>query len=102
MAILDCMELGYCITLRKAQDSQFPPIIIALQKGMIVDISHSGEQTFWDVIGESKKPVIASHSCVYNLCAHYRNLTDDQIRAIGNNGGVIFINFYRLCNIANS
>jgi membrane dipeptidase len=62
--------------------------------GMIVDISHSGEKTFWDVIRESKKPVIASHSCVYNLCAHYRNLTDEQIKAIGKNGGVIFINFY--------
>jgi membrane dipeptidase len=61
---------------------------------MIVDISHSGEKTFWDVIRESKKPVIASHSCVYNLCAHYRNLTDEQIKAIGKNGGVIFINFY--------
>jgi len=63
-------------------------------KGMIVDVSHSGEQTFWDVIGESKKPIIASHSCAYTLCAHYRNLSDKQIRAIGKNGGVIFLNFY--------
>ena len=63
-------------------------------KGMIIDVSHSGEQTFRDVIGESKKPIIASHSCVYNLCAHYRNLNDDQIRAIGKNNGVIFINFH--------
>jgi len=64
------------------------------QKGMIVDVSHSGEKTFWDVIEESKKPIIASHSCVYKLCAHYRNLKDDQIKAIGQNNGVIFINFY--------
>jgi membrane dipeptidase len=63
-------------------------------KGMIVDISHSGQQTFWDVIEESTKPIIASHSCVYNICAHYRNLNDEQIRAIGKNKGVIFINFY--------
>ena len=63
-------------------------------KGMIVDVSHSGEKTFWDVIEESTKPIIASHSCVYNLCSHYRNLKDDQIRAIGKNGGAIFINFY--------
>ncbi len=62
--------------------------------GMIVDVSHSGEQTFWDVISISKKPIIASHSCAYNLCWHYRNLKDDQIRAMGKNGGVIFINFY--------
>ena len=63
-------------------------------KGMIIDVSHSGEKTFWDVMEESKKPIIASHSCVYNLCAHYRNLSDDQIKAIGKNRGVIFINFY--------
>jgi membrane dipeptidase len=64
------------------------------EKGMIVDISHSGKKTFWDVIRESTKPIIASHSCVFDLCPHYRNLTDDQLRAIGENDGVIFINFY--------
>jgi membrane dipeptidase len=62
--------------------------------GMIVDISHSGEKTFWDVIEVSKKPIIASHSCAYKICSHYRNLKDDQIKAIGKNNGVIFINFY--------
>jgi membrane dipeptidase len=62
--------------------------------GMIVDVSHSGEKTFWDVIEVSKKPIIASHSCAYKLCSHYRNLKDDQIKAIGQNNGVIFINFY--------
>jgi membrane dipeptidase len=62
--------------------------------GMIIDVSHSGEQTFWDVINLSTKPIIASHSCTYKLCAHYRNLKDDQIKAIGKNNGVIFINFY--------
>jgi membrane dipeptidase len=62
--------------------------------GMIVDLSHSGEQTFYDVIRVSEDPVIASHSCVYSLCNHYRNLKDDQIRALAENGGVVFINFY--------
>ncbi len=62
--------------------------------GMIVDISHVGEQTFWDAINTSTKPVIASHSCVYNLCPHRRNLKDEQIKAIGKNGGVIQLNFY--------
>ena len=62
--------------------------------GMMVDISHVGEQTFWDAINTSTKPVIASHSGVYNLCPHRRNLKDDQIKAIGKNGGVIHINFY--------
>jgi membrane dipeptidase len=62
--------------------------------GMLVDLSHVGEQTFWDAINTSTKPVIASHSCVYNLCPVPRNLKDDQIRAIGKNGGVIQLNFY--------
>ena len=64
------------------------------QLGMMVDISHVGEQTFYDVIKTTTKPIIASHSSVYNLCPHPRNLKDEQIRAIGKNGGVIFINFY--------
>lgn len=64
------------------------------QLGMMVDISHVGEQTFKDVIGITKKPIIASHSSVYSLCPHPRNLKDEQIQAIGKNGGVIFINFY--------
>ncbi|RYY29169.1 MAG: membrane dipeptidase [Chitinophagaceae bacterium] len=62
--------------------------------GMIVDISHVGENTFDDVIRITSKPIIASHSSVYTLCPHQRNLKDDQIRAIAKNGGVIQINFY--------
>lgn len=62
--------------------------------GMLVDISHVGEQTFWDVINTTTKPVIASHSSVWNLCPHRRNLKDDQIKAIAKNGGVIHVNFY--------
>ena len=62
--------------------------------GMLVDVSHVGEQTFWDVMATTTKPVIASHSCVYALCPHFRNLKDDQIKAIGTNGGVIQVNFY--------
>ena len=61
--------------------------------GMMVDISHVGEQTFYDVIAITAKPVIASHSSVYNLCPHKRNLKDEQIKAIAKNGGVIQINF---------
>ncbi len=62
--------------------------------GMMVDVSHVGEKTFWDVISTTSKPVIASHSCAYALCPVPRNLKDDQIRAIGKNGGVIHLNFY--------
>jgi len=62
--------------------------------GMLIDISHNGEQTFWDVIKLTKKPIIASHSSVWKLCHHRRNLKDDQIKAIAKNGGVIHLNFY--------
>ncbi|MBC7721453.1 MAG: membrane dipeptidase, partial [Pedobacter sp.] len=62
--------------------------------GMIVDISHVGEQTFYDAIAATTKPVIASHSSVYSLCPVFRNLKDDQIKAVAKNGGVIQVNFY--------
>ncbi len=64
------------------------------QLGMLIDISHAGDQTFWDVIKLSSKPIIASHSSVYTLVPHRRNLKDDQIKAIAKNGGVIQINFH--------
>jgi len=62
--------------------------------GMMIDVSHSGDQTFWDVIRITNKPIIASHSSVYSLVPSRRNLKDDQIKAIANNGGVIMINFH--------
>ncbi|MBI4547460.1 MAG: membrane dipeptidase [Ignavibacteriae bacterium] len=61
--------------------------------GMMIDISHVGELTFWDVMKVTTKPVIASHSSVWTLCPHRRNLKDDQLKAIATNGGVVFINF---------
>ncbi|MBS1496306.1 MAG: dipeptidase [Bacteroidetes bacterium] len=61
--------------------------------GMIVDVSHVGEQTFWDIIKTTTKPIMASHSSVYSLVHHRRNLKDEQIKAIAKNGGVIQINF---------
>ncbi len=62
--------------------------------GMIVDISHASLDAVNEVLRISTDPIIASHSCVYELCPHDRNLTDNQIRAIAANGGVIGINFY--------
>lgn len=62
--------------------------------GMMVDVSHVGEKTFYDALRISTKPVIASHSCTYTLCPVPRNLTDDQIKMIGKNKGVIQLNFY--------
>lgn len=64
------------------------------QLGMMVDVSHVGEQTFWDAINTTTKPVIASHSCAYTLCPVFRNLKDDQLQAIARNGGVVHLNFY--------
>lgn len=62
--------------------------------GVMVDLSHVGVKTFFDAIKESKKPILVSHSCVYQLNPVPRNLNDDQIKAVGKNGGLISINFY--------
>ena len=61
---------------------------------VIIDVSHIGERSFWDIIDVSKEPVIASHSCVYNLRPHYRNLKDEQIIAIKKKQGAVFVNLY--------
>jgi membrane dipeptidase len=62
--------------------------------GVMIDLSHPGEQTFYDVLATTTKPVIASHSCSYTLNPVYRNLKDDQLKALAKNGGVVFVNFY--------
>lgn len=59
--------------------------------GIMIDVSHAGEKTFWDVIKLSSQPIIASHSSVQALCYHDRNITDKQMKAIADNGGVIQI-----------
>lgn len=62
--------------------------------GIIVDLSHTGEQTFYDAIATTTKPVLLSHSSVWNICPVFRNVKDDQIKAVAKNGGVICVNFY--------
>ena len=62
--------------------------------GVMIDLSHPGVKTFYDVLAITNKPVIASHSCSYALNPVPRNLNDDQLKALGKNGGVVFINFY--------
>jgi len=57
--------------------------------GIIVDVSHISDKSFFDVIELSTKPVVASHSCAKALCNHPRNMTDDMIKALAKNGGVI-------------
>ncbi|HMG66174.1 MAG TPA: dipeptidase [Chitinophagaceae bacterium] len=62
--------------------------------GVLVDLSHVGEQTFYDAIATTSKPVLLSHSSVWNICPVFRNVKDDQIKAVAKNGGVICVNFY--------
>jgi len=64
--------------------------------GVMIDLSHSSEKTFWDVLKVSKKPPFASHSCAraLNKKFQFRNLSDEQIKALAQAGGVIGVNFY--------
>jgi membrane dipeptidase len=62
--------------------------------GMMVDISHVSDKTFYDALAVTRAPVIASHSSCRALCNVPRNMTDDMIRALAKNGGVMDINFY--------
>ena len=64
--------------------------------GMLVDVSHISDASFYDVLECSHKPVVATHSCCRALADCPRNMTDDMIRALAEHGGVIQINFYPL------
>lgn len=64
------------------------------QLGMMVDVSHVSDQTFWDVIDTSSAPVIASHSSARALASSARNMTDEMIRATADKGGVVHVNYY--------
>src|SRR5437762_3929229 len=62
--------------------------------GMMVDISHVADKTFWDVIETTKAPVMASHSSARAIANHPRNMTDDVMRALAKNNGVVMINYH--------
>jgi membrane dipeptidase len=62
--------------------------------GVMVDVSHASDKTFWDVLGASQSPVIASHSSCRALSGHPRNMTDEMIKALAAKGGTIQINFH--------
>ena len=62
--------------------------------GMMVDISHVADKTFWDAIATTKAPVIASHSSARALTNAPRNMTDDMLKAVAKNGGVVQVNFF--------
>ena len=61
--------------------------------GMMVDLSHASDETFWDCIRLSEAPVVATHSCCRALCSHRRNLTDEMLQALGEKDGYVGINF---------
>lgn len=61
--------------------------------GIIVDVSHLSQKSFWDVASKATKPFIASHSCSAAVCPHERNLSDTQYRTILQSGGVVGVNF---------
>ena len=62
--------------------------------GMMVDISHASDATFFDTLRITRAPVIASHSSCRAIAEHTRNMSDEMLRALAENGGVVMINFY--------
>jgi membrane dipeptidase len=62
--------------------------------GMMIDVSHSSDRTLMDVLDTTRAPILASHSSARALCNAPRNLTDEQLRAIAQNGGAVMVNFY--------
>ena len=62
--------------------------------GLLIDVSHVSDDTFYDVLKCSTKPVVATHSCCRALCNHPRNMSDEMIKALAQAGGVMQINFY--------
>ena len=97
-------EIGYPNTIVKAKDYDpsrhygLKPDGIEIVRemnrvGMIVDVSHLGDDGFWDVVKYCDGPFVASHSNARAVCNHTRNMTDDMIRALADKGGVMGLNF---------
>ena len=98
-------EIGYPNTIVKAKDYDpsrhygLKPEGIEIVRemnrvGMIVDVSHLGDDGFWDVARHAKRPFLASHSCCRALRDHRRNLTDEMLKALADNSGLVGVNFY--------
>jgi membrane dipeptidase len=62
--------------------------------GVLIDLSHASERTFWDVLDVTRRPPVVSHACCHRLCPHPRNLTDGQLAALAQAGGVMGVTFY--------
>jgi membrane dipeptidase len=70
-------------------------VIVEMDRlGMIIDCSHVSDSTFFDVIETTRNPVLVSHSCMRALCDIPRNVSDDELRALAENGGVVCINYF--------
>tara|TARA_Y100001970_G_scaffold51759_1_gene65433 strand:+ start:19825 stop:20907 length:1083 start_codon:yes stop_codon:yes gene_type:complete len=98
---LDWVSSGYGETHKKSFLKSFglnkfgvEVIHLCQENRVLVDTSHIGEKSFWDIIAISNKPIIASHSSVHKICPHFRNLKDDQIKAIKETNGFIGLNPY--------
>lgn len=68
-------------------------IVKCVKKRMIIDVSHMNERAFWDTAEIINQPIVATHSNAHALCAQARNLTDEQLRAIKQSGGMVGVNF---------
>lgn len=68
-------------------------VIECSKKGMLIDVSHMNEHAFWDTLEIIDQPIVATHSNAHALCAQARNLTDRQLAAIKQNGGMVGVNF---------
>ena len=98
------IEIGFPISIVKAKvyvpsrhDGMKPEgfeIVREMNRvGMVVDVSHLGDDGFWDVVKYCDGPFVASHSNARAVCNHTRNMTDDMIRALADKGGVMGLNF---------
>lgn len=89
-------ESGAGAVLTKKGLSDFGKAVVRRlnQLGVIVDLSHVGEQTFYDALAITTKPVLLTHSSAWSLCPVFRNAKDEQLLALQKNGGVICVNFY--------
>ena len=68
-------------------------ILACRDKHMLIDVSHMNERAFWDTLEIADQPIVATHSNAHALCAQARNLTDRQLAAIKQNGGLVGVNF---------
>ena len=85
---------GSCMTGEGLTDRGREFVRQAQRLGIAIDVSHLSERAFWGLVDITTKPILASHSNSRACCAHARNLTDDQFRAIRDLGGVVGMNLY--------